>query len=181
MKRNVKTTSIIIALILTAASLVAFNNSASAAKCVPVKPTGKTVGEISVGNLEMPIKAFNYPAGGVMEPQKSTLMAAMSQRHMPLSSTLGTSVIVWHVNYAGCVNALNVLTTKSIGSVFNVTDEKGVTTKYKISKKFEVVKGKYKKEWFTLIGPRQLMLATCTGAFANGHYKENSILIAVPA
>lgn len=181
MKRNKKITSVIAAIFMIASSLLAFNISANAAKCVPVKPTGKTVGEISVGSLDMPIKAFNYPAGGVMEPQKSTLMAAMSQRHMPLSSTLGTSVIVWHVNYAGCVNALNVLTTKSVGSVFTITDENGETTKYKISKKLEVVKGKYKKEWFTLIGPRQLLLATCTGAFANGHYKENSILIAVPA
>ena len=181
MKLKNKFTSIAAALILTTASLIAFNTTATAAKCVPVKPSGKTVGEISVGSLDIPIKAFNYPAGGVMEPQKSTLMAAMSQRHMPLSSTLGTSVIIWHVNYSGCINALNVLTTKSIGSTFTVTDENGDTTKYKISKKYEVVKGKYKKEWFTLIGPRQLLLATCTGAFANGHYKENSILIAVPA
>lgn len=169
------TVSLILALIVTQ------NVSASAAKCVPTKPTGKTVGEIKVGDVEMPIKAFNYPAGGVMEPQKSTLMAALSQRHMPLSSTMGTSVIVWHVNYSGCVNELNTLTYKSVGSTFSIVDENGKTTKYKISKKYEVVKGNYKKEWFTLIGPRQLLLATCTGTFANGHYKENSILIAVPA
>ena len=181
MKRNKSFTTFIAVLILIAGSLVAQTSVATAAKCNPAKPTGKTVGSINVGKLEMPIKSFMYPAGGVMEPQKSTLMAAVSQRHMPLSSTLGTSVIVWHVNYGGCVNALNTLTYKSIGSTFSVTDENGETTKYKISKKFEVVKGKYKKEWFTLIGPRQLLLATCTGAFANGHYKDNSILIAVPA
>jgi hypothetical protein len=180
MKFNHKTISQLSTILLVATSLFTFSTPANAAKCVPVKPTGKTVGEISVGSLDMPIKAFNYPAGGVMEPQKSTLMAALSQRHMPLSSTLGTSVIVWHVNYAGCVNALNTLTYKSVGSVFSITDENGKATKYKISKKFEVVKGKYNKDWFTLIGPRQLLLATCTGGFANGHYKENSILIAVP-
>lgn len=167
-------------LVLITSSLFVFNTTANAAKCVPVKPTGKSVGSITVGSLTMPIKSFNYPAGGVMEPQKSTLMAALSERHMPLSSTLGTSVIVWHVNYSGCVNQLNTLTYKSIGSTFNVVDENGDTTKYKIAQKFEVTKGKYKKEWFTLIGPRQLLLATCTGAFANGHYKENSILIAIP-
>ncbi len=180
MKRRNKFVSITSALILVASSLFTFNSSANAAKCAPVKPAGKTVGTIGIGSLKMPIKPFNYPAGGVMEPQKSTLMAALSERHMPLSSTLGTSVIVWHVNYAGCINALNVLTTKSIGTTFSIVDENGDTTKYKISQKYEVVKGKYKKEWFTLIGPRQLLLATCTGAFANGHYKENSILIAVP-
>ncbi len=172
--------SMLFASVLVAASLFAVNTTANAAKCAPVKPTGKTVGEIKVGSLEMPIKSFNYPAGGIMEPQKSTLMAAVSQRHMPLSSTLGTSVVVWHVNYSGCINALNIITSKSIGYRFSVTDEKGDITQYKISQKFEVVKGRYKKDWFNLIGPRQLLLATCTGAFANGHYKENSILIAVP-
>lgn len=181
MKRNKNIFSLGTVLILITASLVAFSTSANAAKCNPVRPTGKTVGTISVGSLDMPIKSFIYPAGGIMEPQKSTQMAAVSQRHMPLSSTLGTSVIVWHVNYAGCVNPLNVLTTRSVGSTFSIVDEKGGTTKYKISQKLQVTKGKYKKEWFTLIGPRQLLLATCTGAFANGHYKDNSILIAVPA
>lgn len=181
MKRKLKFKSIGVVAILILASLVAVNASASASKCKPVRPTGKTVGEISVGNLDMPIKSFNYPAGGIMEPQKSTLMAALSQRHMPLSSTLGTSVIVWHVDYSGCINPLNVITKRAIGSTFSIVDENGDTTKYKISQKLQVTKGKYKKEWFTLIGPRQLLLATCTGAFANGHYKDNAILIAVPA
>ncbi len=180
MRKN-RVSSLTAALVLIVASLFAFNTSASAAKCSPVKPKGKTVGEISVGSLDMPIKSFNYPAGGVMEPQKSTLMAAVSQRHMPLSSTLGTSVIVWHVDYAGCINPLNVITKRAIGSTFSIVDENGDTARYKITKKMDVVKGKYKKEWFTLIGPRQLLLATCTGAFANGHYKENAIIIAVPA
>ena len=181
MKRRNRATTITSVLLLIAASLFSFNSSANAAKCAPVKPTGKTVGTIGVGSLKMPIKSFNYPAGGVMEPQKSTLMAAVSERHMPLSSTLGTSVIVWHVDYAGCIHSLNVLTTKKVGSTFSIVDEKGQTKRYKIAQKFEVNKGKYKREWFTLIGPRQLLLATCTGAFANGHYKKNSILIAVPA
>lgn len=180
MKRKLKFKSIGVVAILILASLVAVNTSANASKCKPVRPTGKTVGEISVGNLDMPIKSFNYPAGGIMEPQKSTLMAALSQRHMPLSSTLGTSVIVWHVDYSGCINPLNVITKRAIGSTFSIVDENGETTRYKIKMKQDVVKGRYKKEWFTLIGPRQLMLATCTGAFANGHYKENTIIIAVP-
>lgn len=128
----------------------------------------------------MPIKAFTYPAGGVMEPQKTTLSAGVSQRHMPLSSNIGTSVITWHVNYAGCWNALNVLTMKKIGTTFKVTDENGKTLKYRIDKKVVVKKGNYKKSWFTLVGPRQLALFTCTGGFVNGHYKDNWVLIATP-
>ena len=149
-------------------------------KCKPIKPTGTTVGKISVNNVSLPIKAFTYPAGGVMEPQKTTLSADLSQRHMPLSAKVGTSVITWHVNYSGCWNALNVLTQKKIGSTFKVTDEKGKTLIYRIDKKVVVKKGSYNKSWFTLVGPRQLALFTCTGAFSNGHYKDNWVLIATP-
>jgi hypothetical protein len=152
----------------------------NAVGCVPVKATGKTVGQIQVGALEMPIKAFNYPAGGIMEPQKSTQMAALSQRHMPLSSPTGTSVVVWHVDYSGCTNELNVLTKQAVGFKFKITDEKGKVTTYKISKKYTVKKGNYQSSWFNLIGPRQLLMATCTGTFKNGHYQDNSVLIAVP-
>ena len=165
---------------LVGALFVAPSISANAATCKPVNPTGKTVGQIQVGPVKMPIKAFNYPAGGVMEPQKSTLMAALSQRHMPLSSTMGTSVIVWHVNYAGCNNALNVITSQAVGSTFKVSDEKGKTTTYVISKRYKVTKGDYKESWFDLIGPRKLLLATCSGAFKNGHYEDNVVIIATP-
>lgn len=166
---------------LVGAFFVAPNYVASAEGCNPVKPTGKTVGQIKAGSVSMPIKNFNYPAGGIMEPQKTTLAAAVSQRHMPLSSTMGTSVIVWHINYAGCNNALNVLTSKNVGYKFDVTDEKGATTTYVVSKKYKVTKGDYKSSWFDLIGPRKLLLATCGGAFKNGHYTDNSIIIALPA
>jgi hypothetical protein len=163
------------------AALVAVPNfMANAAACKPAKPTGKTVGQISAGSVNMPIKSFNYPAGGVMEPQATTLSAALSQRHMPLSSTTGTSVIVWHVNYAGCNNALNALTSQSSGYKFKVTDELGQTTTYAISKRYKVTKGDYKESWFDLIGQRKLLLATCAGAFKNGHYQDNVVIIATP-
>ena len=165
---------------LIGSMLVVSQNTANAMPCKPVSPTGKTVGQIRASSVTMPIKAFNYPAGGVMEPEKSTMMAALSQRHMPLSSTMGTSVLVWHVNYAGCTNALNLITTQSVGYTFKVTDEKGVTTTYKIDKKFNVKKGNYQKSWFDLIGPRKLLLATCTGDFKDGHYTNNWVILASP-
>lgn len=149
-------------------------------KCVPLKATGKTIGTIKVGNLSVPIKSFIYPAGGIMEPQRTTTAAGLSLRHMPLSSTLGNSVITWHVNYNGCWNPLNTLTGKKVGYKFSITDEKGGKRTYRIEKKYTVTKGSYKESWFTLIGPRQLTLVTCTGAFKNGHYEKNSVLIAVP-
>lgn len=172
--------SVVSSAALIGALFVVTNTNAVAAGCEPVKPTGKTVGQIQAGNVSMPIKSFTYPAGGIMEPQKSTLMAAVSNRHQPLSATMGTSVIAWHVNYAGCNNALNVLTTKDVGFTFKVTDEKGKTTSYKIDKKILVKKGNYQQSWFDLIGPRKLTLATCTGAFKDGHYVSNWIILASP-
>lgn len=166
--------------IFISSALVPTALSQSAAACVQVKPKGKTIGSIKAGDVKMPIKAFTYPAGGIMEPQKTVLAAGLSKRHMPLSSTLGTSVITWHVNFKGCVNRLNTLMNKKQGFVFRVTDENGVTTKYRIDQKLVVRKGKYKKSWFNLIGPRQLALFTCTGGFENGHYKDNMVFIATP-
>lgn len=154
--------------------------AAQAAECNPVSPTGKTVGEIKVGNVELPVKSFTYPSGGIMEPQKSTLMAGLSLRHMPLSSTLGTSVIVWHRDYNGCVNQLNLFMDREVGSTFKVTDESGKVRTYKMTQKIVVTKGNYKKSWFTLIGPRQLAMFTCTGAFKDGHYEKNMVFIATP-
>ena len=153
---------------------------ASAVPCNPVKPTGKTVGQISAGSVSMPIKPFNYPAGGIMEPQKTTLAAAVSIRHQPLSATSGTSVIVWHINYSGCNNALNILTAQSVGFKFKVIDENGDVKTYAISKRYKVTKGDYKESWFDLIGPRKLLLATCAGAFKNGHYEDNVVILAKP-
>jgi hypothetical protein len=150
------------------------------ARCKNVKPTGTTVGRITVGAVSLPIKAFNYPAGGIMEPQKTVLSAGVSQRHMPLSSNIGTSVITWHKNYNGCWNFLNVLVAQKVGSTFDVTDENGDTKKYRIDKKLVVKNGDYKDSWFTLVGPRQLALFTCTGRFEKGHYSQNWVLIATP-
>lgn len=152
----------------------------SAAACVPVKAKGKTIATITAGAVKMPIKAFNYPAGGVMEPQGTTLAAGLSKRHMPLNSTLGTSVLTWHVNYKGCWNALNIFMTQKVGFTFKVKDEDGKVTKYRVDRKLTVKKGNYKKSWFTLVGPRQLALFTCTGEFKNGHYTKNMVFIATP-
>lgn len=176
--RKVKLTSITSIAILAVGLLIPIESATAA--CVQTKATGKTIGEVKVGSLSMPIKPFTYPAGGIMEPQKSVQMAALSRRHMPLNSTMGTSVLVWHVNYAGCVNPLNVLTQKSVGFKFQVKGENNRVISYKIANIYKVKKGNYKESWFNLIGPRQLLLATCGGSFVNGHYQENVVIIAKP-
>jgi hypothetical protein len=67
---------------------------------------------------------------------------------------------------------------RKIGSRFEIIDENGEKQTYKVTKKLEVKKGDYKKSWFTLVGPRQLTLVTCTGKFVNGHYDKNLVVIA---
>ena len=154
----------------------------SHAACNPTKPSGKAIGTINVGSNKMNIIPFTYPAGGVMEPQKTTEALFMSLRHMPLSSSIGTTVLAWHINANGCWSDLNFLIgDEKVGFKFKITDETGVTKSYKISQVTVVKKGNYKKSWFTINGPRQLALFTCSGAFTNGHYVENKVIIAVPA
>lgn len=180
MKKDKLIRKVLVLILVFGITLSPASFSSASAECKPVKPTGKTIGTISVGSLDMPIKAFNYPAGGIMEPQGTTLAAGMSLRHMPIDSKLGTTVLTWHVNYNGCWSPLNVLMNKDEGFVFTLRGEDGVKTKYKIEKKLVVKKGNYKKSWFTLIGPRQIALFTCTGTFIKGHYDKNMVFIATP-
>mgnify|MGYP006272926625 CR=1 FL=1 len=179
LKNNKFVTLIVSASLIFGLILFPISHS-SAAPCKPTKATGKTIGKIKAGAVDMPIKSFSYPAGGIMEPQPTTLAAGLSNRHMPLNSKLGTSVITWHVNYNGCWNKLNIFMTQKVGFKFKVTDENGVTRTYRVDKKLKVKKGQYKESWFTLVSPRQLTLVTCTGSFKNGHYTHNMIFIATP-
>lgn len=176
---NRRTVALLLTTVMAVPLSLVATTSASAA-CVPVKATGKTVGSISIGSLTMPIKAFNYPAGGIMEPQKTTAVAGLSERHMPLSSTVGSSVIVWHRDFNGCVNALNIFMEKSAGTKFTITDELGAKKSYRLDKVGVITKGAYKQSWFNLIGPRQIVMFTCTGVFKSGHYEKNMVFVATP-
>lgn len=187
MRRNILSQSRILRVIVTATLGFAFalspiSQTNSAAACKPVQPKGQRVGTINFEGAKVPIIPFSYPAGGIMEPQKTTEALFMSLRHMPLSSSVGTSVLAWHVNFNDCWSDLNSLIgDEKVGFRFRITDETGVTKGYKISKITVVKKGKYKKSWFSVVGPRQLALFTCTGSFKDGHYVDNKVIIAVPS
>ena len=171
---------VVAAAVLGISSLTVIVESASAANCVPVKSKGASAGKISLGSISIPIKAFNYPAGGVMEPEKNTTSAGLSQRHMPLSSKVGSSVIVWHRDYKGCIHPLNAFMAKKPGTIFSVTDENGDKQRYRINLIKTIAKGDYKESWFNLIGSRQIVMFTCTGVFKSGHYEKNMVFIATP-
>lgn len=155
--------------------------SANAAKCGDPKKDGKTIGKVIAGKTRVDIKYVDYPEGGVLNPPKSPLNVGLSIRHMPLSSPIGSSLLVWHINYKGCEGKLNVLNERKIGYKFSIIDEKGFRQEFRISKKAQVKKGRYKNEWFQLNGPRQLVLVTCIGRVINGSYEDNLVIIAEPA
>jgi len=161
-------------------SLITLSNSATAAPCPNPNADGKTIGKILVGKTAVDVKYVDYPAGGALNPPASPLNAGLSIRHMPLSSPVGSSLIVWHVNYNGCDGKLNVLTSKKVGFKFSIIDEKGFKQNFKITNIIQVLKGKYKSEWFELNGARQLVFVTCSGTVVNRHYKDNLIVFASP-
>ena len=172
--------AILTATIVAVVTTMTLTSSASAASCTPIKPIGKTVGKISIGSVALPIKSFNYPAGGVMEPVKNTTAAGLSERHMPLSSEVGSSVLLWHRDYRGCLHPLNLFMDKKVGTQFTLTDENGERKKYRLSYIRVIKKGEYQESWFNLIGPRQIVMFTCTGVFKSGHYEKNMVFIATP-
>lgn len=160
--------------------LLAVAPSANAASCPDPKKDGKTIGKVVVGKVVADVKYIDYEAGGYVDPPNSPLSVGLSIRHMPLYSPIGSSLLVWHVNYKGCVGKLNVLNDKKPGFKFSIIDEKGFKQSFKISEKVQVKKGRYKAEWFQLNGPRQLTLVTCIGKVVNRHYQDNLVIIAVP-
>ena len=172
-------------LALTAAlflgNFAALAPTASAAKCPASNLDGKTIGTIKYGSISVPIKSVTYPISGVLNPPKSPLFAGISARHKPLSAKVGSSIIVWHVNYKGCSGKLNPIIKSKKGAKATITDENGKNKKYKITSNFSVPLGEYMAEWFTLDGPRQLVFVTCTGKVVKGRYTRNQIVIAVPA
>lgn len=169
-----------LALSLIANLLFFISPSANAAKCTDPKKDGKTIGKVIAGKTQVDIKYVDYPEGGVLNPPKSPLNVGLSIRHMPLYSPIGSSLLVWHINYKGCEGKLNVLNDRKIGYKFSIIDEKGFKQEFRITKKAQVKKGRYKNEWFQLNGPRQLVLVTCIGRVINGSYEDNLVLIAVP-
>lgn len=161
-------------------SLLLVAPAQSAPNCPNPAKDGKVIGQISFGKVKVPVTSISYPKGGVMDPPGSPQNAGLSARHNPLSAQTGSSIVTWHVNYNGCIGALNPIMDKEIGFTFSVRDEKGVVTRYGLTERFTVKKGAYLPEWFELAGPRQLVLVTCVGRFENGHYQDNLVLIARP-
>jgi hypothetical protein len=162
-------------------SFAALAPTASAAKCPASNLDGKTIGTIKIGSVSVPIKSVTYPLSGELDPPKSPLFAGVSARHNPLKATVGSSIIVWHIEYDGCKGKLNPIIKAKVGSKISVTDEEGKKTSYKISDSISVPLGEYKAKWFRIDGPRQLVFVTCGGKVVKGHYTRNQIVIAVPA
>lgn len=141
---------------------------------------GRSIGRVLAAGVNVPVKRTWYPRRGVFTPAHSAKIAGVSTRHQPLSATEGTTVIGWHVRWnRGCPGALNGLMSKSVGYQFTTRDANGDSTTWQIDERHLVAKGDYTRDWFTLNGPRQLVLVTCAG-FSKGQYRKNYVIVAHP-
>lgn len=133
-----------------------------AAACPPASVGGPTIGTIAVAGSRVPLKYVSYVPGGVLHPPATNQAAGVSSLNAPLDAHEGTTVIAWHVRYGkGCPGSLNALLDLPVGGTFTISDQAAFATEYRVTRRFEVDKGKYRKEWFSSIGPRRIALFTC--------------------
>ena len=148
-------------------------------RCPPASVGRPAVGEIAVGDTRVPVKPVPF-RGSTLKPPPSALVAGLSLEHARLNSETGTTVLTWHVRYGKrCPGALNDLIRLPLGSTFDVTDEDGLTTEYRITDRTRVPKGRYPVAWFAQTGPRRLALFTC-GRLRNGEFRSTVAIFAEP-
>lgn len=179
MKRRTLNFVVSISLLFSSINLAVASQS-HAVSCPPISKNTRSMGLMIADGVTTQIKSANYPAGGIFDPPESPLAIGLSARHQPLSSLEGSSILVWHISYKRCQGRINFIMKKKVGYEFSIIDERANTTNYKISEIRVVPVGKYKKEWFSLSGPRQLVFVTCTGRVVNGHHTQNWVMIATP-
>jgi hypothetical protein len=135
---------------------------AIAAKCPPASVGGRAIGNITADGVTVPIKPVTYVPGGTLRPPDTAQAVGVSTLNAPLDAQEGTTVLAWHVRYGkGCFGTLNTLLKMPIGSTFTVQAKDSVAREYRITRRIEVPKGRYKQEWFSPVGPHRLALFTC--------------------
>lgn len=135
---------------------------ATAVNCPPASIGGAPIGTITVGDVSVPIKPVRFISGGTLQPPATNQAVGLSTVNAPLDATEGTTVMAWHVRYGrGCPGTLNSLLDLPIGGTFTVQEHGSPPVEYRITRRLEVPKGKYRTAWFTQVGPRRLALFTC--------------------
>jgi hypothetical protein len=136
--------------------------AAKAVNCPPATVGGGAIGNINAGGVRVPIKPVTYVPGGTLRPPDTAKAVGVSTINAPLDSDQGTSVLAWHVRYGkGCFGSLNSLLTMPVGSTFTVQLKDSPSREYRITRRIEVPKGRYKAAWFSPDGPHRLALFTC--------------------
>jgi hypothetical protein len=157
-----------------------FASPAIAENCPGPSVGGKTIGWVEFDDIQVPLKRFTYPAGGVLDPPGSAAVAGVSARHRPLLSDTGTTVLAWHLRYGqGCNGALNPILKKRVGEKFDIVTLNGNRQTFSIVERADVARGQYLPEWFRTNGPRQVSLFTCS-KLRNGRFVNTQALFAVP-
>lgn len=171
---------ILMALAVLAGMMAVAPASQARANCPPPSVGGRTVAWISVSDTRVPVKAIDFRRGQALHPPDTNQAAGVSRGHAPLSATIGTTVITWHVRYGvGCDGSLNPVLDEPIGATFTVRPVGKPARQYRITSRHTVMKGAYRAAWFRQQGPHQLALFTCAG-LRGGKFRKTTVILAEP-
>lgn len=95
--------------------------------------------------------------------------------------TEGTTLLAGHIAYNGVNGSFRWLANVKVGNVAYTKNANGATQKWIADKVFYREQTDFPQSYWSAEGPRQLILVTCGGSFANGHYSKNVFVSFVPA
>lgn len=94
----------------------------------------------------------------------------------------GTTVLAAHVDAEGVgAGPLAEVLRAPGGTTVEVTTAAGATVRYAVAEVRSYPKaGGLPPDLFAADGPPRLVLITCSGAFVDGHYADNAVVVATP-
>lgn len=155
----------------------------------PAGPSSVTVGSVGIST--------GWEARGLLPGKKLDLpatTAAWYNQSAPIDATAGSTVLSAHINSpSGGEGPFWGLADVAKGAPVEIQDATGTKSTYKVSELVTVPKDqsspgwkKYELKWFTLTGPRQIVLVTCGGPMLGFDeagipiYKYLTVAVATP-
>lgn len=154
---------------------------APAVPATPVAaPTRLSLPDLGLGADVLPV---GIDGGGALEVPADPRVAGWWSSGAVPGSPLGSTVVAAHVDAQGVgPGPLAAVLRAPVGTRVEVTTADGTTVRYAIAEIRSYPKsGGLPAELFAVDGPPRLVLITCSGAFRDGHYADNAVVIAAPA
>lgn len=159
---------------------------------------GRTV---TMSLSDMTSNTIFIPAIGTYAPLRGTTQFGYNNAHPDMDSLLlptnprkvawysavplvggdyGTTVLAGHVAYRGQWGAFHHLASLVPGNTVWTKDDHGAYQRWQVTSVTHPRQTDFPQDYWNTSGPRQLVLVTCGGPFANGHYRDNVIVVATP-